>query len=91
MTEIEMRDGVVMMLRRWADQIESGEVKVTSIEQRADAGYHESPMGGQRFFYRKNPLMISLHLNVKEFDKEAEEAALKALLPEESWVSRRMT
>jgi hypothetical protein len=83
-TEVDIRGGVVDMLRKWADEIEKGEAEVVKIEQRVDSGYHESPRMGQKFFYRKNPLMITLHLNVDVFNTEADEAALKALLPEDS-------
>lgn len=81
-TQKDIRDATVEMLRRWADQLEKGEADVSTIEQRADAGYYETPFLGRKFFYRKNPLMITLHLNLGTFKKEAEEAAMKALLPE---------
>lgn len=81
-TKEDIRSAVIDMLRRWADQLEKGEASVDKIEQRADAGYHETPFLGKKFFYRKNPLMITLHLNLDVFTKEHEEAALKALQPE---------
>lgn len=81
-TKEDIRNATVEMLRRWADQIERGEAEVTKLEQSVATGYYESPWSGQKFFYRKNPLMITLHLNLDTFKKEAEEAAMKALLPD---------
>lgn len=76
--EKDIQDATVEMLRRWADQLEKGEARVANIEQRVDTGYHEGALA-KRFFFRKNPLMISLHLDLKTFEEEEQQAIFKAL------------
>lgn len=78
MTDAEIKEvdrETVAMLRKWADAIEQGGATVAAAEQTVDTG---SCLG---VLYRKNPLKITLHLNVREFYLEELCAACGVLGP----------
>lgn len=72
------KEQIADAVQKLADDIRSGEVDVRAFNQNVDHGYHSSTLG-KNFYFRKNPMTITLRINVKSFQKEEEEALMQAL------------